>query len=223
MPYDAEDPGRPRVTGGNADQVGRVLLGACAGIWLAALGAGVAAVVALVDLGAKHPNGAQSPPTPWLLYSVIAVSAAVILGAVPLLLRARRGGRPALPLIGGGPADADSRTASGEVPQNALRSFDDPVVRRYSASPATSMVGFPVVAVDQLWLRSTVGIAAAIGAATLFVFLGTYMMADRHDELAWMLYGLALIITVGMVAIPWYCLRGLRDVLQSTAESSRAA
>ena len=110
-----------------------------------------------------------------------------------------------------------------DLDAEALRSFDDPVVRRYSASPATSMVGFPIAAVDQLWLRCTLGIAAAMGAATLFVFLGAYMLADRHDELAWILYGLAVVLTVAMVAIPWYCLRGLHAVLEASAEDARTA
>ncbi len=222
MPYNAETSTRSRVTGGSPEQLDRLLLGGCVALWLAALGAGVAAVVALVDLGSRHPSGAPAAHTPWLLYTVIGVSAAVIVGAIPLLLRARRGGAAPLPLLGGGPS-AEDRSPAGEPPQSALRSFDDPVVRRYSASPATSMVGFPIAAVDQLWLRCTLGIAAAMGAATLFVFLGAYMLADRHDELAWILYGLAVVLTVAMVAIPWYCLRGLHAVLEASAEDARTA
>ncbi len=222
MPYNAETSTRSRVTGGSPEQLDRLLLGACVVLWLAALGAGVAAAVALVDLGTKHPTGTSSSRTPWLLYSVIGVSAAVIIGAIPLLLRARRGGAAPLPLLGGGPSETEDRRPAGDA-QSALRSFDDPVVRRYSASPATSMVGFPIAAVDQLWVRCTVGIAAAMGGATLFVFLGAYMLADRHDELAWMLYGLAVLITGGMVAIPWYSLRGLHAVLEASAEDACAA
>ena len=47
--------------------------------------------MALVDLGnrARAVDSGESD-TPWLLYAVIAISAAVIIGAVPLLLRARR-------------------------------------------------------------------------------------------------------------------------------------
>ena len=97
MPYNAETSTRSRVTGGNPEQLDRLLLGGSVAVWLAALGAGVAAVVAMVDLGTRHPSGAESSHTPWLLYSVIAVSAAVIVGAIPLLLRARRGGAAPLP------------------------------------------------------------------------------------------------------------------------------
>jgi hypothetical protein len=74
---------------GELDRTDRILLGACAAVWLGALGAGVAATVALVDLGpARAVHGRVGHP--WLLYAVIAISAAVIIGAVPLLLRARR-------------------------------------------------------------------------------------------------------------------------------------
>ena len=75
---------------GEFDRTDRILLGACAAIWLAALGAGVAATVALVDLGTRHGASTGKSETPWLLYAVIGISAAVIIGAVPLLLRARR-------------------------------------------------------------------------------------------------------------------------------------
>ena len=75
---------------GELDRTDRILLGACAAVWLGALGAGVAATVALVDLGTGHAQSTGKSETPWLLYAVIAISAAVIIGAVPLLLRARR-------------------------------------------------------------------------------------------------------------------------------------
>ena len=51
----------------------------------------VAATVALVDLGSGHLDSSPSDSgTPWLLYTVIGVSAVVIIGAMPLLMRARR-------------------------------------------------------------------------------------------------------------------------------------
>lgn len=230
MPYNLDPETRSRVTGTAPDQIDRILLGVCAGVWLAALGAGVAAVVTLTDMGSRQ-NG-SSHGTPWPLYVVIAVSAAVIIGAVPLLLRARRGtDKPSLPIFGSDGGDAEGtplvgrsvEPGFGEAATTKLRSFNDPAVRGYSASPAHSMVGFPVAAVDQLWLRSTAGIATVMGVATLFVFLATYMMADAHDALSWILYGLAGLFTVAMVAVPWYFLRELRAVLAAAAESSRAA
>lgn len=230
MPNNVDPESRNRVTD-VPDQLDRILLGVCAVVWLGALGAGVAAVVTLAGMGSKHVDASNG--TPWALYTVIGVSAAVIIGAVPLLLRARRGGASSSPQIFGTDT-AESETPElpvgrsvepgfGEAATTKLRSFNDPVVRSYSASPASSMVGFPVAAVDQLWLRATAGIATVMGAATLFVFLATYMMADAHDTLSWVLYGVAGVFTVVMVAVPWYFLRELRAVLAAAAESSRAA
>src|SRR5882672_755263 len=94
MPVNTDAAGHARSANGQDtaefDRIDRILLGACAGVWLAALGAGVAATVALVDLGTGHGQSTGESDTPWLLYAVIAISAAVIIGAVPLLLRARR-------------------------------------------------------------------------------------------------------------------------------------
>src|SRR6478672_10806556 len=94
MPDDVDaaerSPLRTGLDTGEFDRTDRILLGVCAAVWLAALGAGVAATVALVDLGTGHPQSTGESRTPWLLYAVIAISAAVIIGAVPLLLRARR-------------------------------------------------------------------------------------------------------------------------------------
>ena len=94
MAYDTEAAGGSRLRSAfdpsELDRVDRILLGACAAIWLAALGTGVAAVVALVDLARGHPESSGESATPWLLYTVIGISALVIIGAVPLLLRARR-------------------------------------------------------------------------------------------------------------------------------------
>lgn len=73
----------------------RALIVACAVVWLLALGFFVAAGVALTDLGRGQPQAPTAEgATPWLLYSVIGVSAVVIVAAVPLLLRARRGDWP---------------------------------------------------------------------------------------------------------------------------------
>ena len=98
-------------TSSDADNVDRILLAVCAAIWLAVLGSAVAAAVALVDLGSKHQESSTESGTPWLLYGVIGVSALIIVGAIPLLIRARRsaiddprGGQ------GGGARPATART-----------------------------------------------------------------------------------------------------------------
>ena len=203
-----------RIRQGSPDQVDRILVIACIALWLAALGAAVAAVVALVDLASSHSVAAGGSDTPWLLYTVIGVSAAVIIGAIPLLLRARQSAssgvdpRPASHDGGGQPRDTPS------VGQR-LQPFGAPVLRGHSTPPAGSRVGFPTAAVEQIWLRSTATIVGAMGAAVTCIAVATYLMASGHDTSAWAGYAVAGIITVVMPVAPWYFLRELRAVLGS--------
>jgi Protein of unknown function (DUF2561) len=206
--------GRSRLNPGTLDQTDRILVAVCAVLWLAALGAGVAAIVALVDLGTNHTATSAASDTPWLLYTVIGVSAAVIVGAVPLLIRARRSS------LGGNqrpvarPA-ATARSGFGDPVEatTRLRTVGGPVIRRQSVPPASSRLGFPTAAVDQIWLRSSVVTAGAIGAATTLVGVGTYLMATESDTAGWIAFGLAGLVTVAMPAVPVVFLRQLRDVL----------
>ena len=205
--------GRPRLHPDALDQTDRILVAVCVVLWLAALGAAVAAIVALVDLGTAHTAKSPASETPWLLYTVIGVSAAVIVGAVPLLIRARRSSmsgtqRPVAPVATvrsgfGDPVEATTR----------LRTTGSPVIRRQSVPPVNSRLGFPTAAVDRIWLRSSAVTAGAIGAATTLVSVGTYLLATDHDTVAWVAYGVAGIVTVAMPAAPWFFLRQLRDVL----------
>lgn len=210
---DAGDRVRPNASG--RDNTDRILLIACAAVWLVALGAAVAAIVALVDLGQSHGSGAGEQDTPWLLYTVIGVSALVIVGAIPLLIRARR-----TALDGGGPrAGADRQGGSQNVfgpplgTESRQRPLSGPAIRRAPAAPATSRVGFPTEAVEQVWLRSTLGMATAIGAATAAVGIGTYLMASGHDGISWGAYAVAGLVTVAMPAVPWFFLGRLRAIL----------
>ena len=66
------------------DRVDRILLGSAAAAWLAALGAGVAATVALVDLSRSGATSGGDSGTPWVLYTVIGVSAVVIIAETPM-------------------------------------------------------------------------------------------------------------------------------------------
>jgi hypothetical protein len=214
MPYD-DDAGRPRVNPGTLDQTDRILVAVAVALWLAALGAAVAAVVALVDLGSGHTATSSGSDTPWLLYTVIGVSAAVIVGAVPLLIRARRSSfngnqRP----VAARPT-ASARSGFGDPVEatTKLRSFGGPAIRRHPAPPTSSRLGFPTAAVDRIWLRSSAATAAAIGAATTLICVGTYLMATEHDTVAWVAYGVAGLVTVAMPVIPWFFLRELRAVL----------
>jgi hypothetical protein len=212
MTYD-DAAGRLRSSQDAPDQTDRILLGVCAALWLAALAAGVAAIVALVDLGSPHSSSAGGSPTPWLLYSVIGISAIVIVGAIPLLIRARKSA------LDGGQPDAASPASARNVfgpplgTEGRQRGFGTPAIRRQSVPPPTSRVGFPTAAVEQLLLRCTLVMASAIGAATAAIGVGTYLLASEHDALAWVAFGLAAVVTVALPAVPWYFLRQLRGVL----------
>jgi Protein of unknown function (DUF2561) len=215
---------------GAFDRTDRILLGACAAVWLGALGAGVAATVALVDLGNGHAQSTGESETPWLLYVVIAVSAAVIIGAVPLLLRARRAALQESPPparatpVGAVPGQAPPPVRGAEAPTEKLR-----LPSTAGGSVAVSRPGYPtreaidpppspvMTAVDQLWLRCVVIIAIAMGVAMIAIGVATYLMAVEHNAAAWVLYVLTGIVTVGMPAIPWLYLRQLRALLEPSA------
>ncbi len=233
MPYDTPTVGGARLNPGldpaELDRVDRILLGACAAIWLAALGAGVAATVALVDLGRGHPESSGESGTPWLLYTVIGISAAVIVGAVPLLLRARRAALedsrpPARATVRTAPESPQAPVRGAEAPTEKIRIFGtaaDEVNPRpgYPAPrpPSTPAAVLPVTAVDQLWLRCAVVIACAMGIATLAIGVATYLMAVDSNAAAWVIFTLAGLVTLAMPAVPWFYLRELRALLETPA------
>ncbi|MCV7150707.1 DUF2561 family protein [Mycolicibacterium pyrenivorans] len=220
MTYLTDTADRPRQGNGfdlaALDRTDRILLGSCAAVWLAALGAGVAATVALVDLSRGHTASSAESGTPWVLYTVIGVSALVIVAAVPLLLRARRA-TTAEPVSDERPKAAapqlQSPVRGAEAPTEKFRA---PAVVAEPSGPIPLVLQRPAgaAALEQLWLRSAVAIASAMGVATLLTGVSTYLMAVASDTVAWVLYGLAGVITVGMVAIPWYFLRELRALLE---------
>ena len=106
MPDITEAGGSARLGGGldtgELDRTDRILLGACAAVWLVALGAGVAATVALVDLGTAHARSTGKSETPWLLYVVIAMASPPSTSASSVGLQAwwlptnRRAGTPSV-------------------------------------------------------------------------------------------------------------------------------
>lgn len=230
MPYNTDDNAarsrlRPALDAGEFDRVDRILLVACAGIWLAALGAAVAATVALVDLGRGQPESSGDSGTPWLLYTVIGVSAVVIIGAAPLLLRARRTalaeaqppprpapGRPQPPARGVEPPTEKLRISPTTAGGTASRPGHPPPWAHSASVPAAL-----VAAVDQLWLRCAVVIACAIGTAIVAVGVATYLMAVDSNAAAWFFYVLAGLVTLAMPAVPWFYLRELRALLEEQA------
>jgi hypothetical protein len=192
----------------SAETVDRILVIVCAAVWLVALGVGVAAAVALVDLGSDHPvNPVKSDDgdTPWLLYVVIGVSALVILAAIPLLMRARRtAADEPVPQ----PVRPRARLAVDRDPPD----YPGPTPARYSAKVISAG------SLDRMWLRCGTGVLIATGAAMIAVAIATYLMAGDTEKAAWAAYIVAAVITVGMIAIPVLYLRQLRAQLAADSE-----
>ena len=188
----------------------RLLVGACAAVWLALVGMSVAAIVALMDLGRGFHDAKGNPHASSLLYAIIVISALVILAAIPMLLRARRVTRD-------GPvarsAGAAARTVSGQL----IRSGNSPAgtITRPGRSERWTTLGsaLPDAAVDRIWLRGTAALMGTMGAALLAVALATYLMAIGHDGFSWTSYGIAGFITLVMPLVPWRQVRQLRSTL----------
>lgn len=222
-----EDDGRSPQT------VDRILVGVCGAIGLVLLVVTVIAIVALVDLGRGHTLGGEGRHTPWVLYSVIMVSGLIIIGAIPLLIRARRAALagPSPAAGSGAPKDAGAppqAPASGpgraaEAPTEKLKVFGatvdpykpyQPAFAQSSASRRADLL-IPATELDRLWLRGTVTLMGAIGLALVGVSLATYLLAVANDTGAWVALGLAAVVTVAMPAIPVFYLRRLRGALDA--------
>jgi len=193
------------------DVIDRLLIGACAAIWLVVLGVSVAAAVALVDLGRGfHRMSASGTHTTWVLYAVIVVSALIIAGAIPVLLRARRAAQeetPARPAAGAarGPAGAPPRTGFPATTRTLGERSSRPGVQ--AADPAPEWSG---EAMDRVWLRGTVLLAGTMGTALVAVAAATYLMAVGHDGPSWVGYGLAGAVTAAMPVVEFLHVRQLR-------------
>lgn len=200
------------------EAVDRALVAACAVIWLAVLGVSVAAAVVLADLGNDSAPSGEDADTPWLLYTVIAVSALVIAGSIPLLLRARSGGsapaRRATPRVV--PA-AESATQTADPATEKLKIFGTPAGGARNRTPAAVLTSPPpggasVEVVDRIVLRCTALLVGAIGLGLVVVATATYLMGIESDTAAWVALGVAGLITVAMPVIPFLYLARLREV-----------
>ncbi|GAT09097.1 DUF2561 family protein [Mycolicibacterium novocastrense] len=218
MTYETDASGRSRLTPAldpsELDRTDRILLGSCAAIWLVALGTGVAATVALVDLGRGPTESSGDTGTPWLLYTVIAISAVVIIGAVPLLLRARRDAlaespqpQAAGPAPAASPAPGRARPIDPTPPTEKLP-YAAPRQERTLEAPEPAST-----AVELVWLRCAVAIACAIGIAMVAIGVATYLMAVDSDVAAWIFYALTALVTLAMPVVPWFYLKELRALL----------
>lgn len=193
----------------NPEIIDRVMIGACAAIWLVLVGVSVAAFVALADLGRGFHKVARSPHTTWVLYAIIVVSALIIAAAIPVLLRARRMTQiePVVrsrALQGGGSTRQPPRQAGRSGVRTAGPALKEPV-KAYGALDEWSGE-----VVDRIWLRGTLALTSVIGAALIGVALATYLMAAGHDGGSWVSYGLAGLVIAGTPAIEWYYVRQLR-------------
>lgn len=219
----SESPAEPaeyqtRAVSRSPETVDRMLVGACGATWLVALAAGVVAAVALVRLASGHPSGAERQSS-WLLYSIIVVSALIIIGAIPLLLRARRN-------AGAEAGDAESSAAAEvrapvpavEAPTEKIRVFGvDPYAQAQpEVAPTATLV--PSGVLDRLWLRGTTSLLTAMGLALTAVAVATYLLAVAKDTGAWVALGVAGVITVAMPAVLVFHQRMLSEVVEAGGE-----
>ena len=195
------------------DVIDRILVGACAAIWLVLIGMSVAAIVALVDLGQGFHKMARSSHTTWVLYAVIIVSALIIAGAIPVLLRARRTHPDPIvrsPALQGRPPARPPRRSPSSAKRPLARPAGSAEAPAYGAhGPDAEWSG---EAVDRIWLRGTLALTGTIGAALIAVAAATYLMAVRHDTASWVCYAVAGIFTAGLPAIEYLHVRQLRRV-----------
>lgn len=203
------------------DRVDRVLIGACAVIWLILVAVSVAAIVALVDLGRGHRASTESGASSWLLWTIIAVSAAIIVGAVPLLLRARATaeGRAAaeeeatqaIDEVAAPVRPIGSRTGRMRVFGTSVDPYDPPLPQSQPAPRRN------IEALNRVWLRGTVSLVCAIGLGLTGVGAMTYLLATSSTTAAWVAMGFAGVVTVAMPAVLVAFVRQLGDVLDETA------
>jgi hypothetical protein len=217
------------------ESIDRFMVAVCGAIWLVLLAMSVVATVALVQLGRGRDAGPDGQPS-WLLYSIIAVSALIIAGAIPLLLRARR---TALADPGSTGSDPDGVSGSGvagsgvsgsgvadpgpvlpvEAPTEKLRVFGtavDPYAREAAPEPA-AVSRVPASVVDRLWLRGTASLLGAMGLALTAVATATYLLATGSDTETWVALGTAAVITVAMPAVLVAFARRLSDATDAAA------
>ncbi len=222
-----EPPGRTPET------VDRLMVGVCGAIWLVFLAVSSIATVALVQLGRGHRSGDGGSHSSWLLYTIIVISALVIVGAIPLLIRARRAAMAAT-----GP-EADSRASelaeslqqasdplptspAAEAPTEKLRVFGaavDPYRRKPAAPRVVSRIS---VVLERIFLRGATSLLGAMGLAMTAVAVAAYLLAVHTDTAAWVTLGLAAVLTGGMVAILVNFLRRLANAADEAADNALA-
>ena len=215
--------GRPPET------VDRLMVGVCGAIWLVWLVVAVISTVALINLGSGGPGAEEN--SPWLLYTVIAVSAMTIAGAIPLLLRARRDALAATTRDEPAPPAPPARAVPpGEAPTEKIRVFGtavDPAGARPLPGPElpgpqttgskTSVVqvlSARAEAAERPWLRGTASILSAMGLGWISVAVAAYLFAEGSDTAAYVALGAAAAASVGIVAALVVFSRLLADAIR---------
>ena len=217
------------------ESIDRFMVAVCGAIWLVLLAMSVVATVALVQLGRGRDAGPDGQSS-WLLYSIIAVSALIIAGAIPLLLRARRTALADPGSTGSDPGGVSGSGVAGsgvagsgvadpgpvlpvEAPTEKLRVFGtavDPYAREAAPEPA-AVSRVPAGVVDRLWLRGTASLLGAMGLALTAVATATYLLATGSDTETWVALGTAAVITVAMPAVLVAFARRLSDATDAAA------
>lgn len=178
------------------ETVDRLLIGVCGAIWLVFLVVGVIATVALVKLGSGRNGHAEQ--SPWLLYTIIAVSAVTIAAAIPLLLRARRDAmaeqaKPA-------PEPVVAAKPPIDAPTEKIRVFGtsvDPLAARPVETPRSPAA----VALERETLRGTLAVVGLMGLAATTVATATYLLAVGSETAAWAALAVAGLCTAGMPVV----------------------
>lgn len=175
------------------------MVGVCGAIWLVWLVVFVIATVACVNLGRAGGDGENSP---WLLYTIIAVSGLTILGAIPLLLRARRDAltdrattdRAATDRATAVPVPLAEEAGVlpvrpapvAEAPTEKIRIFGtvvDPAGGQLNPQERQH-VSVRTDAFERQWLRGTVSILSAIGLGWTAAAVATYLLAVGSESAA---------------------------------------
>lgn len=199
------------------EETDRIFVVVCGGIWGIWLIVSAVAAVALVNLG-RGDRAAEG--SPWLLYTVIAISALVVIGAIPLLLKARRvvaESRQSGASAATGSAVSPSRLSQpplpvAEAPTEKIRVFgtsvDPRAIDPRTAEPRAGRHSRPEEAapgnaagLDRLWLRGTASLLGAMGLALIAVSTATYLLASEMDIAAWVGIGVAALFTAAMPAV----------------------
>lgn len=190
----------------NPDVIDRIIVGACAAIWLVLVGVSVAAAVALSDLARGFHKMSRTPHTTWVLYAVIVVSALIIAGAIPVLLRARQKTQIE-PVVRS--RALQGRGEARPVGRQPTRTGHEPA-RREPVKAYAAAGEWSGEVVDRIWMRGTLALTSAIGTSLIAVSLATYLMAAGHDTASWVSYGFAGAIALGLPAIEWFFVGQMR-------------